>query len=97
MERTTVSCKEHLTRKAMALPTSTSSKSPEGAQERRVGGKFHTGLICSPPSCMRGCSYWDILLNRKFQFRIFQVGGETILVVGGNFSIYKDGQFLCCI
>lgn len=27
--------------------------------------------------------------HRKFQFQIFQVGGETILVVGGNFSIYK--------
>lgn len=98
MERTIISSKEHLIRKAMALPTSTSNKSPEAASKLRVGGEdFYTGLICNQSSCTAGLFYWDILLNRKFQFQIFQVGGETILVAGGNFSIYKDGQFLCCI
>lgn len=56
------------------------------------------GLICGPPRAVLGA----VLLghfakHRKLQFQIFQVGGETILVMGGNFSIYKDGQFLCCI
>jgi hypothetical protein len=46
MERIIVSSKEHLIRKAMALPTFTSNKSLEVAQKLRVGGKeFYTGLI----------------------------------------------------
>lgn len=99
MERIIISSKEHPIRKAMALPTSTSNKSPEVAQKLRAGGEeFYTGLIYNQLSCIAGLFYLGhFAKHRKFQFQIFHVGGETILVVGGNFSIYKDGQFLCCI
>lgn len=93
MEMIIISSKEHLIRKAMALPISTSNKSPSGSETEGGREEFYTGLIYYQSSCTEGRFYWDILLNRNFQFQIFQVGGKTILVVGGNFSIYKDGQF----
>lgn len=57
MERITTSSKEHLIRKAMALPTSTSNKSHEVAQKLRAGGeKFYTELIYNQSSCTAGYS-----------------------------------------
>lgn len=57
MERTIISSKERLIRKAMALPTSTSNKSHEVAQKLRAGGEgFYTGLIYNQSSCTGGYS-----------------------------------------
>lgn len=78
MERIIISSKEHLTRKAMALPTSTLNKSPEMAQKLREGGEdFYTGLICNQSSCTVGLLYWDILLNiENFSSRFFRWVGK---------------------
>lgn len=78
MERIIISSKEHLIRKAMALPTSTLNKSPEVAQKLRVGGDdFYTGLISNQSSCTAGLLYWDILLNiENFSSRFFRWVGK---------------------
>lgn len=62
----------------MALPTSTSNKSPEEAQELRAGGEeFYTGLIYYQSSCTAGLFYWDILLNiENFSSRFFRWVGK---------------------
>lgn len=78
MERIIISSKEPLIRKAMALPTSTSNKSPEVAQKLRVGGKeFYTGLIYNQSGCTAGLFYRDILLNiENFSSRFFKWVGK---------------------
>lgn len=77
MERTIISCKEHLIRKAMALPTSTSNRSPEGLRDCGWGGDFSTGLICNQSSCTAGLFYWEILLNiENFSSRFFRRVGK---------------------
>lgn len=78
MERIIISSKEHLIRKAMALPTSTSNKSPDTAQKLRVGGEeFYKGLIYNQSRCTAGLFYWDILLYiENFSSRFFRWVGK---------------------
>lgn len=86
MERIIASSKEHLTKKAMALPPSTSNKSHEVAQKLGVGGtvlqdRFVVTQLYS------GLFYWDILLNTESSVPDFSGGGETILVGGEFFNL----------
>lgn len=79
MERIIASSKEHLTKKAMALPPSTSNKSHEVAQKLGVGGTVLQERFVVIQLYSR-LFYWDILLNtEKFSSRFFR-WGETILV-----------------
>lgn len=95
MERNIASFTEHLTKRAMALPPSTSNKSHRRLSNCGWKGLF-TGLICSRPAAWQAILLGHFAKHRKVQFQIFQVGGK-LFWWGGNFSIYKDGQFLCCI
>lgn len=75
MERSIASFTEHLTKRAMALPPSTSNKSHRRLSNYGWKGLF-TGLICSQLLHSR-LFYGDILLNtEKFSSRFFRWGGN---------------------
>lgn len=76
MERIIASSKEHLTKKATALPPSTSNKSREVAQKLGVGGTVLQDRFVVIQLYSR-LFYWDILLNtEKFSSRFFRLGGN---------------------
>lgn len=79
MERIIISSKERPIRRAMALPASTSNRSPEAGSGPRGGreGFYKTGLIYNLPSCTAGLFHWDILLNiENFSSRFFRWVGK---------------------
>lgn len=69
---------------------------PWGGSETRSGRDCFTGQICHHLAVQQAIVLGHFAKYRKVQFQIFQVGGK-LFWWGGNFSIYKDGRFLCCI